>query len=169
MSGGMSVAMSARGHARFQCSSGVSRIGQSSACGNGSRAPTLRSSRVAKRRTSRLLHRSSGRPRGGQSVLVRSDAKPSATACARSTGGAQAEEHAKEPEMLRCRRGGRGDHRQIQATSDNLGNVARRHAILGDRVVAGAAGGVFQDKPVEARCIETMHRRPPVVSIADIG
>jgi hypothetical protein len=48
-------------------------------------------------------------------------------------------------------------------------DVVCRHALLRDRVVAAAARGVFQAKPVEARCLEAMRRGPPVVSIADVG
>ena len=65
--------------------------------------------------------------------------------------------------------GGDGFDRQLQAPASRLRDVARRDALLRDRVIDCAALGLFDRQPVEARDIGNMRRGPAVAPPADIG
>ena len=51
----------------------------------------------------------------------------------------------------------------------SFGDVAHRHAFLGDGVVPRVRLGLLDRQPVEAGDVEDMRRRPAVASVADIG
>ena len=62
-----------------------------------------------------------------------------------------------------------GFDRKREAPADGLGDVARRDAFLGDRVIDRARLRLFDRKPVKPGDVADMRGRPPVSSVPDIG
>ena len=86
-------------------------------------------------------------------------------------GGRRVEpEEAAEPgEVLGRVLGGDGDDRELEMPSDDLGDVADRHALLGDRVQRRSRRGLFEPETEEARRIEPVHGGPAVAAVADVA
>src|SRR5581483_4818773 len=60
------------------------------------------------------------------------------------------------------------DEGDVQATGDDFGDVAKLDALVGDAVVSGSRGAVFQREPEEARRVEAMDRGPAVAAVSDV-
>src|SRR5579872_6876948 len=60
------------------------------------------------------------------------------------------------------------DHRHLQASANDFGNLPHRHSLFSDRVVPAASLVLFQRKPVEMSHIEDMRRRPAIESLANV-
>lgn len=105
---------------------------------------------------------------GDQPRLFRPPSQPFRSELARGRH-VGAEEVAEKAEMF-GRLGGRfRDDRQGEAFADDLGDLTRRHAFVGDPVIPRARGPLFEREPVEVRRIEPVHAWPAVAPIADIG
>ena len=61
-----------------------------------------------------------------------------------------------------------GDDRHLQAPADDLGDLSKRHALFGDRVITGSRRTLLKRQPVETGGIEPVHRGPAVEPVADI-
>ncbi len=66
--------------------------------------------------------------------------------------------------LLRCD----GDHRHVQASTDDLRNRSDWYALLGNRVIPGASFCFLQREPIQTGGIEAVSRRPAVEPIADV-
>ena len=59
-------------------------------------------------------------------------------------------------------------NRHFQASADDARNVLERHAVVGDRVVAGSRRTFLQHEPIKMGNIEPVHRGPVVLAVTDI-
>ena len=57
----------------------------------------------------------------------------------------------------------------VQLSADDLCKLAKRHALLGHRVISGAGGTVLQRELNDPRGIDPVHGRPTVPCVADVG
>ncbi|MCU1221754.1 MAG: hypothetical protein JWN42_2951, partial [Candidatus Angelobacter sp.] len=55
-----------------------------------------------------------------------------------------------------------GNHRQTQAFSDYLSDVANRYTFVADSVIPGSCGTLFNREPVQMRSIEPVHSGPTI-------
>jgi hypothetical protein len=62
--------------------------------------------------------------------------------------------------------GGLADDGHVQAAADHAGDVAERHALVGDPVIPGSCGTLLKHEPVEMSSIEPVHRGPAVKPVA---
>jgi hypothetical protein len=60
------------------------------------------------------------------------------------------------------------DHRHIQVSADYARDVADRHTFVGDRMIVGSGGSLFQHEPVQNGSVEHVHSGPAVESIANL-
>src|SRR5580658_10084934 len=60
------------------------------------------------------------------------------------------------------------DNRHFQTPSDDARDVLERHALVGDPVVPGSRGTLFNREPVKMGSIEPVHRGPTVLTITYI-
>ena len=95
---------------------------------------------------------------------------PSSSRVSALEAGLSSREEAGQPgEVLACVLGGDGDHREVEMPADHLGDVADRHALVGDRVQRRSRRGLLQRQAEEARGIEPVHGGPAVGPVADVA
>src|SRR5437879_13668937 len=71
--------------------------------------------------------------------------------------------------MVGSLRGSLADDRHVQAAADHAGDVAERHALFGDPMIARFRGTLLKREPVETGSIEPVHRGPAVEPVANLG
>ena len=114
--------------------------------------------------------RNSRAGRGRQAVPALRGASRAIPASARSTKGASAPANiANHPKCSAAFSGGTLTTGRPRALADDPGDVAERHALLGDGVIAATRDALFEREAVGARRVEPMHGRPAVQPLADIG
>jgi hypothetical protein len=75
----------------------------------------------------------------------------------------------REPaKVVVCFLGGLADDGHVQAAADHAGDVAERHALVGDSVIRGSSGTLLKHEPVEMSSIEPVNRGPAVKPVANI-
>ena len=88
----------------------------------------------------------------------------------RARGGDVGGEEVREPaEVLACVLGRDGDHREVEVATDHLGDLADRHAFVGDPVQNRSGRGRLQRQAEEPRGIEPVHGGPAVGPVADVA
>jgi hypothetical protein len=55
----------------------------------------------------------------------------------------------------------------IQAATDGVRNISKRHSLFGNAVIPGARRTLLKRQSEEIRSIEPVHRGPAVESVAD--
>src|SRR5258708_1904800 len=71
--------------------------------------------------------------------------------------------------MAGCLLGGLADDRHIQVAADDVSDVSSRDSLVGDRMVVGPGGALFQRQPEQMSSIEPVYRGPAVYPVAYVG
>ncbi len=61
------------------------------------------------------------------------------------------------------------EYGDIQAPTDDPGDIFEGHAFFSDCVIASPRGVVFECEPIEDSRIEPVHGRPAIEALADVG
>ena len=77
-------------------------------------------------------------------------------------------ERCEPAEMAGCLFGGDGGQWDLQMSAYDVGDVMKRHALVGDSVISGAGGTLLERQPEEMGGIEPVNRWPAVESVAHI-
>src|SRR5579864_3820345 len=73
-----------------------------------------------------------------------------------------AKESSDPAKMIGCFIGRFADDRYVQTTTDCLGDLSSRYALVGDAVICGSSTTFFEHEPIEMSSIEPVHRGPAI-------
>ena len=87
---------------------------------------------------------------------------PTSSRVSALVAGTSAGGSARAAEVLACVLGRDGDHRELEVATDHLGDLADRHAFVGDPMQNRSGRGRLQRQAEELRGIEPVHGGPAV-------
>ena len=75
---------------------------------------------------------------------------------------------AEKAKVVNGRAEGFANARQVEALPDDAGDVPQRYRFIGNAVISGSGGSVFEDQTEEVSGIEPVHGRPTVKPVTHI-